>query len=120
MDELRGSIMLIEVLKSKLHNAVVTDANLEYKGSISIDPVLYKKAGFFRHEKVDVLNLNNGSRLTTYIIEGQPGEICLNGAAARLAQKGDRVIIVSYAQIDAAEAESWEPNIVILKEGNKL
>ena len=112
--------MMIEVLKSKLHNAVVTDANLEYEGSISIDPLLYRKAGFFPHEKVDVLNLNTGSRLTTYIIDGKSGEICLNGAAARLAQKGDRVIIVSYASIPIEEAENWNPKVILVKPGNKV
>lgn len=112
--------MTIELLKSKLHRATVTDANLEYEGSISIDPVLYKAAGFFLHEKVDILNLNNGARFTTYIIEGGPGEICLNGAAARLAQPKDLVIIASYASMTPEEAVNHSPNVILLDENNKI
>ena len=111
--------MFIEVLKSKLHRATVTDANINYEGSISIDTELYKKAGFLRNEKVDVLNINNGARFTTYIIDGKPGEICINGAAARLAQVGDKVIIVSYAAMTVEEAKEWEPTVVLLGDGNR-
>ncbi|MDC7223932.1 MAG: aspartate 1-decarboxylase [Spirochaetales bacterium] len=112
--------MLVELLKSKLHRATVTDANLEYEGSVSIDRKLYRAAGFFLHEKVDILNLNNGERFTTYVIEGKPGEVCLNGAAARKACPGDPVIIASYAQMSREEAENWEPTVVLLGEGNLI
>jgi aspartate 1-decarboxylase len=112
--------MMIEMLKSKLHTGTVTDANIAYEGSVSIDPDLYKKAGFFLHEKVDIYNVSNGARFSTYIIEGKQGEICLNGAAARLVQVGDKVIIVSYAHVPVEEAETWVPNVVILEEGNRI
>ena len=112
--------MKIEMLKSKIHNATVTGADLNYVGSISLDPVLYKEAGLREFEKVDVLNVNNGARLTTYVINGGPGEVCLNGAAARLVQTGDRVIIVAYAQLDEAEAETFNPTIVILGDNNEI
>ena len=92
--------MCITILKAKLHRATVTDANLNYEGSISIDTELCKAAGMHNYEKVDVLNVNNGARFSTYIILGKRGEICLNGAAARLAAKGDKVIIVTYTQIE--------------------
>lgn len=110
--------MLIEVLKSKLHRATVTDANIDYEGSISIDTELYKKAGFVNHEKVDVLNITNGSRLSTYIINGGSGEICINGAAAHLTKPGDLVIIVSYASITPKEAETFRAKIILLDEKN--
>ncbi|MBN1646720.1 MAG: aspartate 1-decarboxylase [Spirochaetales bacterium] len=111
--------MTIEVLKSKLHRGTVTDANLDYEGSISIDSELYKKAGFFHHEKVDVLNISNGNRLTTYIIDGGPGEICANGAAAHLCKPGDLVIIVSYAQLTPEEAGKFKAKIILLDRNNK-
>ncbi|WP_422482003.1 aspartate 1-decarboxylase [Pleomorphochaeta sp. DL1XJH-081] len=112
--------MIIEVLKSKLHQATVTGANINYEGSISIDPFLYKKAGMFLHEKVDILNMNNGARFSTYIINGKESEICLNGAAARLVVAGDKVIIVAYTHIESKDAESWQPKIVILGESNSI
>lgn len=112
--------MKIEMLKSKIHNATVTGADLNYVGSISLDPELYKAAGLREFEKVDVLNVNNGARLTTYVINGGPGQVCLNGAAARLVQTGDRVIIVAYAQLDEVEAETFSPTIVILGENNRV
>lgn len=112
--------MIVELLKGKLHNGIVTDANINYEGSISIDPKLYKEAGMFRHEKVDVLNITNGARLTTYIIDGQAGEICLNGAAARLAQPGDRVIICAYAGMTPEEAQHFEPTVLLLNEKNEI
>ncbi len=110
--------MTITVLKSKLHRATVTDANLEYEGSISIDTELCRKAGMHNYERVDVLNVNNGARFSTYIIPGKKGEICLNGAAARMAQKGDKVIIVTYTTIQEDEADTWKPNVVLLDENN--
>ncbi len=112
--------MTIEMLKSKLHRATVTDADLNYEGSVSIDPSLYKAAGMFRHEKVDILNINNGARLTTYIIDGKPGEVCLNGAAARLAHRGDKVIICSYCSLNPAEAETHEPRVILLADKNRI
>lgn len=112
--------MLITVLKSKLHRATVTDANLEYEGSISIDPALYQAAEMYKYERVEIFNLNTGARFATYIIQGGPGEICLNGAAARLAQKGDKVIIVSYTQKEEAEMEGFSPRVVLLDEGNRI
>lgn len=111
--------MQITVLKSKIHRATVTDANLEYVGSITIDKSLLKKAGMHPWERVDVLNVNNGERLTTYIMPGKKGEICLNGAAARKAAVGDKVIIVTYTQIEEADADGWKPNIVIVDEKNR-
>jgi len=88
--------MNIELLKCKIHRATVTDADLNYEGSVSIDPDLVKTAGLHEFEKVDVLNCNNGERLTTYVILGKKGEICLNGPAARKVTRGDKVIICSY------------------------
>jgi aspartate 1-decarboxylase len=112
--------MMIEMLKSKIHRATVTEANLDYTGSVSIDPVLCEAAGLLEFEKVDVLDIDNGARLTTYVIFGQPGEVCLNGAAARLVHKGDRVIIVAYASLDAAEAVRFRPKIVLVDNDNTI
>jgi aspartate 1-decarboxylase len=112
--------MMIEMLKGKIHRATVTDADLNYEGSISIDPVLYKAANMREFEKVDVLNITNGARLTTYIIDGGAGEICLNGAAARLVQRGDKVIIVAYASMTEEEADSFSPSIVLVGEDNTI
>lgn len=112
--------MMIEMLKSKLHRGTVTGADLAYVGSISIDPVLIKAANLRPHEKVDVLDINNGARLTTYVIEGGPEEICLNGAAARLVQRGDKVIIVSYAAMTPEEADTFRPSVVLLDEENHI
>ena len=112
--------MNIEVLKSKLHRATVTQTILDYEGSISIDTELVKKAGMHIWEKVEIFNINNGARLATYIIPGKKGEFCLNGAAARLAQPGDKIIVVTYTQIDEAEADSWKPKIVLLNDDNSV
>lgn len=112
--------MKIEMLRAKLHRATVTDADLNYEGSISIDPVLYKAAGMLEYEKVDVLNITNGARLTTYIINGKEGEVCLNGAAARLAHKGDKVIICSYCSLEMEEAQAHKPNVILLDDDNKI
>lgn len=108
------------MLKAKLHRATVTDADLNYEGSVSIDPALYKAVGMLEFEKVDVLNINNGARLTTYIIDGKEGEICLNGAAARLAHKGDKVIICSYCTLDSVEAQNHQPQVALLDENNRI
>jgi aspartate 1-decarboxylase len=112
--------MMIEMLKSKIHRATVTGAELDYTGSVAIDPVLCEAVGLREYEKVDVLDIDNGARLTTYVIIGQPGEVCVNGAAARLVQKGDRVIICAYAQLDEVEAESFRPRIVLVDDTNKI
>jgi aspartate 1-decarboxylase len=106
--------MFIEVLKSKIHNVSVTNANLNYIGSITIDEDLMDAANMIEHEKVQVLNNNNGERLETYIIKGErgSGEICLNGPAARKASIGDIVIIISYGSIDFNEAKSFKPAII--------
>jgi aspartate 1-decarboxylase len=114
--------MTIEVLKSKIHCATITEANLNYMGSITIDEDLMDAANMIAGEKVQVLDNNNGERLETYIIKGERGSgcICLNGAAARKVQVGDVVIIISYAHMDFEEAKRFKPVVVFPKEGNKL
>lgn len=112
--------MLVEMLKSKIHRATVTDADLNYEGSISICPTLIKASKFYLNEKVDIYNCNNGARFSTYVIKGKKGEICLNGAAARHVQKSDVVIIVSYCMMPNTEAEKHEPNVVFVTEKNKI
>jgi len=106
--------MLIEVLKSKIHQVTVTDANLDYIGSITIDEDLMDAANLITNEKVQVLNKNNGERLETYVIKGKrgSGEICLNGPAAHKAARGDVVIIISYASLDFNEARSFKPTVI--------
>lgn len=112
----------IEMLKSKIHRVRVTDANLDYIGSITIDEDLMDAANIFENEKVQVVNNNNGERLETYVIKGKRGSgvVCLNGAAARKVQKGDILIIVSYIQIDMESAKSYEPTIIFPDEHNRI
>jgi len=107
--------------KSKIHRATVTDANLNYVGSITIDAELMEKADILPYEKVQVVNNNNGARLETYVIAGERGrgDICLNGAAARLVQPGDTVIIISYAQYSQEELGNFRPKIVFVDERNR-
>ena len=114
--------MQIEVSKAKLHCVTVTEANLNYMGSITIDEDLMDAAGLIAGEKVQIVDNNNGERLETYIIKGERGSgcICLNGAAARKVQVGDTVIIIAYALMDFEEAKTYEPTVVFPKEGNKL
>ncbi|WP_028898016.1 aspartate 1-decarboxylase [Prevotella sp. HUN102] len=114
--------MLIEVLKSKLHCVKVTEANLNYIGSITIDEDLLDAANMIAGEKVQIVNNNNGERFETYIIKGKRGSgcICLNGAAARKVQVGDVVIIISYALMDFEEAKSFKPSVVFPNENNSL
>ena len=114
--------MPIEVLKSKLHCATVTEANLHYMGSITIDEDLLDAANMIAGEKVQIVNNNNGERFETYIIKGERGSgcVCLNGAAARKAVVGDVVIIISYALMDFEEAKTFKPTVVFPKEGNRL
>jgi aspartate 1-decarboxylase len=104
--------MLIEVLKSKIHRAKVTDSNLDYEGSFSIDKSVMKKAGIFPFEAVEIYNITNGSRIKTYAIEGKKGEFCANGAAAHLIKKDDIVIICSYAYIDLKKQKKHKPIII--------
>lgn len=106
--------MLIEILKSKIHRACVTEANLNYIGSITIDENLVNAAGLYENEKVTIVNLNNGERIDTYVIKGEPGsgKICLNGAAARKFAVGDLVIIMAYAQMTPEEATGFKPKVV--------
>ena len=113
--------MLIEVLKSKIHRAVITEANLNYVGSITIDEDLMDAANIIENEKVQVVNVNNGERLETYVIKGKRGSgtCCLNGPAARKAMVGDVVVIISYATMEFEEAKTFQPWIVFPKEGNK-
>jgi len=109
-----GIDMLIEVVKSKIHNVSVTDANLNYIGSITIDEDLMDAAGIIENEKVQVVNINNGERFDTYVIKGTrgSGQICLNGAAARKVAIGDILIIISYASMTPEEAKSFKPRIL--------
>ncbi len=113
---------MIEVLKSKLHCVTVTEANLNYMGSITIDEDLMDAAGMIPGEKVQIVDNNNGERFETYIIKGARGSgcICLNGAAARKVQVGDTCIIIAYALLDFEEAKTFQPKVVFPKEGNKL
>lgn len=113
--------MTITMLKSKIHRATVTDANLNYVGSITIDKRLLKAANLVEFQKVEILNVNNGERFSTYIIKGEKkGEICLNGAAARKVCVGDIVIIVSYADMNEQEAKEFKPTIVHVNAKNEI
>jgi aspartate 1-decarboxylase len=110
------------MLKSKIHRARVTDANIHYEGSITIDSTLMAAADVLPYEQVHVLNINNGARFTTYAIEGQAGSgaVCLNGAAARLAVKGDIVIILTYTQVPEEEVKNHRPKVVHVNEKNAI
>ena len=112
--------MILRMLKAKIHRATVTDACLHYEGSITVDRDLLKKAGIFPFEQVDVYNVANGERFTTYAIEGGPGEVVINGAAAHLARKGDRVLICAYAEMDEAHARAHQPKVLLLDEENRV
>lgn len=112
--------MRLTMLKSKLHMGAVTDANLNYQGSISLDPKLCDAAKLRAFEKVDIYNCNNGARFSTYVIYGKEGDICLNGAAARHVQAGDRVIIACYADYEESELEDFKPDLVFLNEKNDI
>ena len=113
--------MQIEVVKSKIHRVTVTEADLNYIGSITIDEDLMEAANIIENERVYIYNINNGERFETYVIKGERGSgtLCLNGAAARLVQKGDLVIIVSYATMDFEEAKNWKPTVIFPK-NNKV
>jgi aspartate 1-decarboxylase len=112
--------MKINMLYSKIHRATVTDADLSYEGSISIDTALIKKAKLFKNQKVDIYNCNNGARFSTYVIEGKKNQVCLNGAAARHVQKGDVVIIVAYVSVDLADADKHDPTVVFVDKKNNF
>ncbi len=114
--------MLLTLCKSKLHRAVVTEANLHYMGSITIDAALMGVAGILPFERVQVVDVANGARLETYVVEGiaDSGTICVNGAAARLVHVGDPVIIITYAQLSPEEARGHRPTIVLLKPDNRV
>jgi aspartate 1-decarboxylase len=114
--------MQIEILKSKIHRAVITEANLNYVGSLTLDEDLMDAGNFIENEKIQVVNVNNGERIETYLIKGKRGSgiVCLNGPAARRGAVGDVIIIISYALVDFEEAKKFKPSIVFPKTGNKL
>lgn len=114
--------MLLNLFKSKLHRGTVTEANLNYIGSITIDEALMEAANLYPNEKVQIVNNNNGARFETYVIKGErnSGVICLNGAAARLVQPGDKVIIIAYCWLTEEEAKSFQPKAVFLDEENRV
>jgi len=113
--------MLVHVLKSKIHRAVVTDANVNYEGSLTISADLMKAAGFHAYEKILCGNLNNGNRFETYVIPGSRGtrEIILNGAVARLGKKGDRLTIMSFTEVDQRKAAQWKPTAIVVDGNNR-
>ena len=114
--------MLVTMMKSKLHRATVTQADLDYEGSIAIDKDLLDASDILPNEQVDVLNITTGARFTTYAIEAPRGSrvIGVNGAAARLVQTGDKVIVVTYGQMPAEEARNYAPVVVLLEDGNRI
>ena len=107
-------------LKAKLHRATVTTADMNYEGSISLDRALCRAAGLLEFEQVDVYDITNGARFTTYVIYGEPGQVQINGAAARLVQPGDRVIVAAYAEFSADELAGHQPRVVLLGERNAI
>ncbi|BCV24355.1 aspartate 1-decarboxylase [Gelria sp. Kuro-4] len=114
--------MLLNLLKAKIHRATVTAADLHYEGSITVDRALMEAAGLLEHERVQVVDVDNGVRLETYVIPGEAGSgtICLNGAAARLVQPGDKVIIMAYTWVSAEEALGFRPRVVLVDQANKV
>jgi len=114
--------MMLNMFKSKIHRATVTDANLNYPGSLTLDPLLIEAADMIVHERIQVLNINTGARFETYIIEGERGSgaVCLNGAAARLGEPGDLIIALTYAWMDAEEARTHTPKVVHVDEKNHI
>lgn len=112
--------MQVTLLKSKIHRATVTDADLNYEGSIGIDPGLLKQTKIREFEKVDVYNITNGARFSTYAIKGNPGDITLNGAAARMVHKGDLIIIACFANYSEEEADNHKPIILLMDKKNKV
>ena len=114
--------MTVKMLKSKIHRAVVTNADIDYMGSITIDPVLLEAAGIYEYEQVQVVNIQNGARIETYTIAGdaKSGIICMNGAAAKLFNRGDKIIIMSYASMSPPEAAKVQPRIVFVNSDNSI
>ncbi len=114
--------MTLEMLYGKIHRATVSDANLNYVGSITIDAELMQAAKFRVGQKVEIVNINNGERFSTYIIEGEKGkrDICLNGAAARRAEPGDKIIIIAYASMSEEEMKTFKPSIVLVDDNNNI
>jgi aspartate 1-decarboxylase len=114
--------MQIQILKSKVHRAVITEANLNYVGSLTLDENLMDAANMIEHEKIQVVNVNNGERIETYLIKGARGSgvVCLNGPAARKGAEGDIVIVISYALMDFEEAKKFKPTVIFPKEGNSI
>ncbi len=114
--------MYVEMMLGKLHRATVTEADLNYIGSVTIDHELMKAAGFITNQKVQIVNINNGARFETYVIDGaaDSGIICINGAAARLAQPGDKVIIMAFGLMEQYEAVTYQPSVVFLDDANKI
>ena len=115
-------MILVNLYKSKLHRATVTDANLSYAGSVTIDEDLMRAADMLPHERVQVLNHSNGERLESYVIVGEPGSgtICLNGPAARLGHIGDKVTLITYAWMSSDEAQAWQPTVVRVDDHNRI
>lgn len=112
--------MLLTLCKCKIHRATVTDTNINYEGSITVDERLMDAAGLLPYEQVQVLNVNNGQRFETYVMKGKKGEIIINGAAARLAVSGDRVIIIAYVQIKKKLAAEFKPRVILVNEKNEI
>lgn len=113
--------MLREMLRSKIHRATVTETDVNYVGSLTVDKHLLQASDILPYEKVNVVNVNNGNRFDTYVIESeQPGVICVNGAAARLAEPGDKIIIMTYAHYSAQELEHYAPRVVLVGENNVI
>ena len=114
--------MTIQMLKGKIHRAVVAQAELNYVGSITVDPDLMEAAGIVEYEKVQIVDVENGSRFETYTIAGEPGSgmICLNGAAARMVQKGDHIILMAYCDMTPEEAKEHQPKVVFVDEKNRI
>lgn len=114
--------MQLHMLKGKVHRATITNADLNYPGSLTLDPLLREAAGMLVHERVQVLNCNTGDRFETYIIDGEPGsgDFCLNGAAARCGQPGDICIALTYVWLTEAEAKAWQPKLVYVDEANRI
>lgn len=114
--------MQLQMFKSKLHRATITQADINYVGSVTIDTDLLENSGILPGEKVQIVNINNGERFETYTIEGEAGSgiICINGAAARLVQVGDKVIIIAYGLMDEKEAKTFEPKVLVMDEKNKI
>ena len=114
--------MKVNMLKGKIHRATVVQAELNYVGSITVDPVLMEAAGIYEYEKVQIVDVENGSRFETYTIAGEPGSgmICLNGAAARCVQVGDKIILMAYADLETEEVKNHKPKVVFVDDENKI